>query len=67
MFEKRISAKERMRNNLVKKLAEQDAVGWGESHPKTGDKLKIDNKTYTVRRDGSYVRSKKGEQPTETL
>lgn len=64
MFEKRISAKERVRNNLVKKLAEQDAAGWGEAHPETGNKIILGNKTYTVRHDGSYVRSKKNEAPT---
>ncbi len=64
MFEKRISAKERMRNNLIKKLAEQDEIGWGESHPDTGKKVILDGKTYTVRRDGAYIRSKLKEAPT---
>lgn len=65
MFEKRISAKERMRDSLVKKLAEQDAAGWGESHPDTGKKVVIGDKTYTVRRDGACTRSKLKETPTE--
>ena len=62
MFEKRISAKERMRENLIKKLAEQDAIGWGESHPDTGKKITVDGKIYTVKRNGAYTRSKLKEE-----
>lgn len=62
MFDKRISAKERMRDNLVKKLAEQDAAGWGESHPDTGKKIKAaDGKYYIIKRDGSCIRCKQTE------
>lgn len=58
MFDKKISAKERVRNNLLKKMAEQEAAGWGESHIDTGKTVVSGGRVYIIRRDGSYIRSK---------